>query len=62
MERIQENGRGEIMDQVQDFENTEDLNEWLAHKNPKYWIIKKIFSRPDHTFFVWYDVKPFEPE
>lgn len=43
---------------VQDFKNDIDLNEWLADKNPVYWTIKKIFSRPDHTFFVWYEVKP----
>lgn len=43
---------------VQDFANAEDLNEWLSDHRSPAWTIKKIFSRPDHTFFVWYEVFP----
>ena len=46
-----------ISEHVQDFDNAADLEEWLSDKNPQ-WTIKKIFSRPDHSFFVWYEVKP----
>lgn len=49
-----------ISQHVQDFENAADLNEWLSGKNPKYWTIKKIFSRPDHSYFVWFEVKPYD--
>jgi hypothetical protein len=47
-----------VSQHVQDFENASDLEEWLSDKNPQYWTIKKIFSRPDRSFFVWYEVKP----